>query len=32
MMQDERWLIKYNEVTDFMAREHSKQLNYYPEK
>ena len=31
-MQDERWLIKYNEVMDFMAREHMKTSKYYPEK
>ena len=30
-MQDERWLINYNEVMDFMEGEHRKSSKYYPE-
>ena len=31
MTQDERWLINYNEVMNFMVKEHRKPSKYYPE-
>ncbi len=31
MMQDERWIIRFNEVMNFMEREHRKPSKYYPE-
>lgn len=31
MMQNDRWLIKYNGVKDFMARDNRKPSKYYPE-
>lgn len=31
MRQEERWLIKYNEVMEFIEREHRKPSKYYPE-
>jgi len=29
--QDERWLSRYQEVVEFMEREHRKPSKYYPE-
>ena len=31
MTQDERWMIRYKEVMDFMVKEHRKPSKYYPE-
>lgn len=31
MMQDERWIIRFNEVINFMELEHRKPSKYYPE-
>lgn len=31
MTQDERWMARYNEVMEFMEREHRKPSKYYPE-
>ena len=31
MTQDERWIIRYKEVMEFMEREHRKPSKYYPE-
>lgn len=31
MTQDERWVIRYNGVMEFMEREHRKPSKYYPE-
>lgn len=31
MTQDERWQIRYDEVMNFMEREHRKPSKYYPE-
>ena len=31
MTQEERWIARYNEVMEFMEREHRKPSKYYPE-
>ena len=31
MTQDERWMVRYQEVMEFMEREHRKPSKYYPE-
>lgn len=31
MKQDGRWIVRYNEVMDFMVKNHRKPSNYYPE-
>jgi len=31
MTQDQRWQIRYDEVMNFMEREHRKPSKYYPE-
>ena len=31
MKQDERWIIRYKEVVEFMEKEHRKPSKYYPE-
>ena len=31
MTQDEKWLVRYNEVMEFMEKEHRKPSKYYPE-
>lgn len=31
MTQEERWIIRYNEVQDFMEKNHRKPSKYYPE-
>ena len=31
MTQDERWLTRYNEVKNFIEREHRNPSKYYPE-
>lgn len=31
MVQDTRWRMRYNEVMNFMEREHRKPSKYYPE-
>lgn len=31
MTQDERWMVRYSEVMEFMEREHRKPSKYYPE-
>lgn len=31
MTQDERWMIRYKEVMEFMVKEHRKPSKYYPE-
>lgn len=31
MTQDERWMIRYNEVKDFIEREHRNPSKYYDE-
>jgi hypothetical protein len=31
MTQDEKWITKYNEVIEFMVKNHRKPSKYYPE-
>lgn len=31
MTQEERWLVRYYEVMEFMVKEHRKPSKYYPE-
>lgn len=31
MTQEERWMVKYNEVIDFIETNHRKPSKYYPE-